>query len=241
MKFYKILITLSLFFSINSFSQENYEDVIYLKNQNIIHGMIIEQIPNESIKIKTKDKDVFYFKISEIEKIVKEVNTNYDEKSKKNIVLSKYRFFNITEFVYGFSDKVIGLQTINGVTLGESISLGIGIGYDKYPDIGLSPIFLDFRYFITKNKISPFIELPIGQSFIIDYYARDGNEGNLSGFYTNPSMGIKFKISPNTAFNLSLGFKYQKSKEYLSYKNVNLDHWENREFGYINFKTGFSF
>jgi hypothetical protein len=163
----------------NSFSQQNYEDVIYLKNYNIIHGMIIEQIPNESIKIKTKDNNVFYFKISEIEKITKEVNTNDIVKPKKNIVLSKNRFFNITEFAYGFSDKVIGLQTINGVTLGESISLGIGIGYDKYPDIGLCPIFLDFRYFITKNNISPFVELPVGQSFIVDYFA---NTDNVSGF-----------------------------------------------------------
>lgn len=37
--------------SINA--QTNYEDVVYLKNGSIIHGIIVEQIPNESIKIES--------------------------------------------------------------------------------------------------------------------------------------------------------------------------------------------
>ena len=48
------------------------EDVIYLKNGSVIHGVIIEQVPNESIKIKTKDGNVFAFKFEEIQKLTKE-------------------------------------------------------------------------------------------------------------------------------------------------------------------------
>jgi hypothetical protein len=47
-------------------------DVVYLKNGSIIKGIIIEQIPSVSVKIKTKDDNVFVFKVDEIEKIVKE-------------------------------------------------------------------------------------------------------------------------------------------------------------------------
>ncbi|MFY0644981.1 MAG: hypothetical protein JXR19_10985 [Bacteroidia bacterium] len=50
-----------------------YQDVVYLKNGSIIRGMIIEQIPNVSIKIQTADANVFVFKMDEIEKITKEV------------------------------------------------------------------------------------------------------------------------------------------------------------------------
>ena len=46
--------------------QNNYEDVVYLKNGSIIHGIVIEQVPNQSIKIKTKDNNVFVFKMDEI-------------------------------------------------------------------------------------------------------------------------------------------------------------------------------
>ena len=56
MKFNTIIIILITFFSSQkSKAQANYEDVVYLKNKSIIHGTIIEQIPNESIKIETKE------------------------------------------------------------------------------------------------------------------------------------------------------------------------------------------
>jgi hypothetical protein len=58
-------------FSIYSYAQQ-YEDIVYLKNGSIIHGTIMEQIPGESIQIKTKDGNVFVFKMDEIEKMTKE-------------------------------------------------------------------------------------------------------------------------------------------------------------------------
>lgn len=48
------------------------QDVIYLKNGGIIKGIIIEQVPNESVKVKTKDENVFVFKVDEIEKLTRE-------------------------------------------------------------------------------------------------------------------------------------------------------------------------
>lgn len=54
-------------------AQSHYQDVVYLKNGSIIRGVIIEQVPNQNIKIETADKSVFVFKIDEIEKITKEL------------------------------------------------------------------------------------------------------------------------------------------------------------------------
>jgi hypothetical protein len=48
------------------------QDVVYLKNGSVIRGTIIEQIPNVSLKIRTNDQNVFFFKMEEIEKITKE-------------------------------------------------------------------------------------------------------------------------------------------------------------------------
>ena len=48
------------------------EDVVYLKNGSIIRGVIIEQVPNESIKIQTNDRNIFVFKMEEIDRIKKE-------------------------------------------------------------------------------------------------------------------------------------------------------------------------
>lgn len=49
-----------------------YEEVVYLKNGNIYHGVIIEQIPGVSLKIKSSDRNVFNVKIEEVEKITRE-------------------------------------------------------------------------------------------------------------------------------------------------------------------------
>lgn len=54
-----------------AFSQEK-NDVVYFKNGSIIRGLITEQIPNEQIKITTKDGNIFVFQFFEIEKITKE-------------------------------------------------------------------------------------------------------------------------------------------------------------------------
>lgn len=48
------------------------EDVVYLKNGSIIRGVIIEQVPGVSLKIKTKDGSVFFYKMEEVDKITKE-------------------------------------------------------------------------------------------------------------------------------------------------------------------------
>jgi hypothetical protein len=89
------------FFAIISIGQNNYEEVVYLKNGSVIHGVIIEQIPNISIKIKTYDGNIFAFKIDEIEKITKELPVT----SKKNKSRQKGNLFfgikaglNLTDF-----------------------------------------------------------------------------------------------------------------------------------------------
>ena len=67
-----LLLLCSITISSMVFAQDNLEDVIYLKNGSIIRGVIIEQIPNTSVKIKTADKNIFNFNLTEIEKFTKE-------------------------------------------------------------------------------------------------------------------------------------------------------------------------
>lgn len=55
-----------------SASAEELQEVVYLKNGSVIRGTIIEQVPNQSLKIKTTDGNIFVFKIDEVEKITKE-------------------------------------------------------------------------------------------------------------------------------------------------------------------------
>ena len=67
-----LLIAFIAFFILDANAQVGYEDVVYLKNGSVIHGVIIEQVPNQTIKIQIKDKSVFVYSMDEIEKITKE-------------------------------------------------------------------------------------------------------------------------------------------------------------------------
>lgn len=44
-------------------------DTVYLKDGSIVHGTIIEEVPNKSIKIETKDGNVFVYKMNSVSKI----------------------------------------------------------------------------------------------------------------------------------------------------------------------------
>ena len=69
----KLLILFAfILISIGAYAQNNMRDVVYLKNGGITKGIIIEQVPNQSLKIQTADGSVFVYKFSEIERISKE-------------------------------------------------------------------------------------------------------------------------------------------------------------------------
>lgn len=74
MKNLAALIALILFVGNSSvlIAQSDLEDVVYLKNGSIIRGVIIEQVPNKSIKIQTRDGNIFAYAIEEVERITKE-------------------------------------------------------------------------------------------------------------------------------------------------------------------------
>lgn len=68
-----LLIFLGLFLTTNMLqAQGDLQDVVYLKNGSIVRGIIIEQVPNESLKIQTAGGSLFVYKFEEIEKITKE-------------------------------------------------------------------------------------------------------------------------------------------------------------------------
>ena len=56
-------------------SAKDFREVVYLKNGSIIKGIILEQIPNETIKIETSDGSVWVFQMSEVLKITKEFSS----------------------------------------------------------------------------------------------------------------------------------------------------------------------
>jgi len=80
----KVIILLAfplLLFACFLSARQQLEDVVYLKNGAIMRGIIIEQRPMESLKIQTRDGNVFVITMEEIEKITKEPQSMNVERS----------------------------------------------------------------------------------------------------------------------------------------------------------------
>ncbi len=63
----KICFLLGLFFLMNSAESK---EVVYLKDGSIIKGVILEQIPNQSLKIQSSDGSLFVYKMDMVKKIL---------------------------------------------------------------------------------------------------------------------------------------------------------------------------
>lgn len=213
----KRFLTLILFvlFTTKSFGQRNYQDVVYLKNGSIIRGVIIEQVPNTSIKVKTEFRNVFMFRMDEIEKLTKEPIQGVRGSLNSNSGLqSGYK--GITELGYQIGSGALGLDRmridiiINGYQITPNFSFGVGTGLRYYFDAeaAVIPIFVDFRSNFMNDNVSPYLSLSTGYSF-------DATNGFESvGFLLHPTIGVAIKVSEKSSLNLGLGYELQRMRFY---------------------------
>lgn len=267
--FFFFLLTTAIFFPPPASAQAQYEDVLYLKNGSVIRGMITEQVLNESIKIQTKDRNVFVFSMAEILKITKEeivvTKKKREPLTKDNI--KKRGFINITEITFGrdvldngssealedYPDPEIqpsaGIQTVNGFLFNPHFSAGIGIGFHGYSELAFVPFFADVRVNLIKGPVAPFFSAGAGYSFTAkEVYGLNYDRKYFGGIYFNPAMGIKFNTRKNMALTFSLGYRQQEARifttEYGNYPYYNYNPtgaWKNYTLGYLNLKIGFVF
>lgn len=228
-----------VFISIVSFCQNNYQDVVYLKDGSIIRGTIIEQVPYKLIKIETTDRCVFVCKIDDIEKLTKETI-----QFKKKIILDnsglKPGYKGIVELGYQIGMGEYGLDRlkfnlVNGYQINPYFSVGIGTGLRYYfnSKAALIPVFSDFRANFMDNKVSPFLSLGFGYSF------NASNNFKGIGILLNPSAGVSFKVSNKSSVNIGIGYEIQRMDFYpYNYYEI---YFITKNSGAISINAGISF
>ena len=218
------IITLTLFIVISTFAiaQNNYQDVVYLKNGSIIRGVVIEQVPNESIKIETSDKSIFVYQMDEIQKITKE-----EKPVAKNERINaspsageglKPGYRGIMEMGYQFGTGDYGMDRlkfniINGGQFSPYFYLGGGVGLRYYFDAeaALVPVFVHARTNILDKKVSPYFAFSLGYTFDATY----DFEG--VGLLLSPSTGVTFNVSEKVNLNVGVTYEMQSMEFYTDY------------------------
>lgn len=232
MKKLLLLFAILLFSTVSLFAQ-NYREAVYLKNGSIIKGVIIEQVPDASLKIQTSDGSLFVYKMSEVEKITKEVveASRLEQFNKKSA--RGYRGFVETGYSIGTGDYSVDrleIFTTHGYQFNPYIFLGAGLGmsYFNNSDRVTVPIYTDFRVNFTKNKITPFGEVKLGYS-----------SGDVEGSFFSTDLGVRFGLVGKKAINVKLGYTVQGTD--FSYSSYNYSYSSTEALQAISLKVGFEF
>jgi len=225
-------------------AQTNYEDVIYLKDSSVVRGVIIEQVPNQTVKIQTNQLNVYVYRIDDILKITKEKiqeppkerKFNFKIESAKDGNIKKSGYTNISEINLGFvvgsspmddlaldgafgditRNFSIGIQTVNGYQFNPYFNLGAGVGLQFHSIMLMVPLFADMRFTLMPTRFAPYISFAAGYSLTpLDIFGfKEVGDDNKGGILLSPAVGVKFFVKPRLAMNLGLGLRYQEFELY---------------------------
>ena len=203
-------IAILLFFNQHILAQDSYDDVVYLKNGTVIHGMIFEQVPGKSITIESVNKFVYSFTYEEIEKIRKELKQS-TASSFSDADVGSPNYTNLFQFGMLTTKAGVAPTTFNLIrsgNVGEYSSLGLGVGWDAYGGRSMIPLFVDARTSLIKGQASPFVFTDLGYS----YGKLDGAyRWDAGGFVLNAGAGFVVHSSTAVSFVMQVSYHLQRA------------------------------
>lgn len=215
-----LTVFLICFFIFNTLkAQIGYEDAVYLKNGSIVRGIIIEQIPNQSIKIQTRDRNIFVYKMEEIEKITKE-NTGYKKSEADAAEIKKHPYsgFSIgVEMGVGsgtgtdnMEEGIASAHALIGYMHQSIFTAGILAGFNMWgvaqnqEPLSLLDCSFAFRLFPLRSRFTPFLSADAG------YAVESANTGVSGGITYNLGVGGRINFTQKRGLNLCLAYKAQR-------------------------------
>lgn len=202
-------------------------ETVYLKNGSVIKGKIIEQVPDESVKIETKDGNVFVYRADEVDKIEHDEPTvNHSENWAK-----QFSFGLLSGISVGEGSTMIPLELTFTKRWHKYFGAGIGLGLDFPTSEGkpLIPIFVDVKGYLplASTSILPFLNLRLGYA-INTQGAQTVGSGkfkvevpriNYTIFSLMP--GVRIPLSRTTDLDFALGYEMYAPSE-SGFKTSNL-------------------
>jgi hypothetical protein len=236
----------------DSYAQDVFQDVVYLKNGKILKGKI-QSIENQRINFVSETGTVLTIGMEDVSKIRTEKNKS--KWSAKDTVFKAKGFVTVAELSYasgmGQINTRIGnfknaqdgycLSVSYGYLVAPTVFIGLGAGYDQYTTFQTLPLFFDLRSDFFKDRVRPMFHLKFGHSLGWS----EGNSGaDWGGFMIQADLGVKLMLSHSRALHFSLGLKSQQFKIGYFFLRNNappLFASERLGHGFVTINAGFSF
>ena len=195
------------FISVVSLSQQRYQAIVYLKNGNIIPGVIIEKFPDESIKLKIDDTHILVIQKDEILKMTEEpIQEGSDSTHGKFDISAGIGFPELMNI--GIKYQVFG-----------QLQIGLSIGGIFLPGIGAVTFSGDIYYHF--GGLSKFSDMHpwYGRIGITSYGVADDGEYT---WFSYLRIGHELYFSRNSGISLDagIGLGFDKYVEGYISKNI---------------------
>jgi len=215
------------------------DDILYLKNGDTISGDIKKQYHNHYLKIKQSNGIIRIYNSDSIAKRTINIDDSIynipiiDSNLNQQSGIKGTFEFNAGRGTGIYSDDAsYGFALIIDYQFDRIYYMGLGMGIDVYKLVTFVPLFVDLRMNLsTSTKVTTFCAVEAGYSL--------GSGSNKGGIIFNPSIGVKYFLSPGSSINLSLGFKAQENEIY--YGDLIYIPNEIQYGNFINLKLGVTF
>lgn len=197
-----VLLIAGLFCAISPMLAQKNVETVYLQNGSVIKGRIVEEIPNQSIKIRTNDGSLFVYKMSEVTKITRE------EEPEPSAEINKKVDFQVGTG-FGINTKGGGGTFMTEIGIGKRFSPNVYwtfLSTGVYVPLGGGDCSIPFMtrlgiMFPTKSKITPSITFG-GGGYILTTGYGDG------GGMIEVVPGMLIPIGKRADLNVGVGYAH---------------------------------
>lgn len=209
------ILLLMIAFALSATAQgtANFLEVVHLKNGSIVKGVITEQVPGKSVKIKTAEGSEFIYTLDQIERFSREeikdagqaglhgmnkiFNGDYNKKDKGYFA----------EIDLMGNTTAAAVRVTQGYKAGKHGYFGLAIGLEnvainaseRLPELSLNLVYAgDF----FDKKVTPFYQIEAGYGFSLDRYGYNSDLLNGNVFMFNNKNN---SVSNDAASTLNYG------------------------------------
>jgi hypothetical protein len=208
-------------------------DFVYLKSGSVIRGQVLEIEPIDHVKIQDLCGNIWYYKISEVEKITSEPYEALSSSKNRDGFFAGYVNMTSMGFLAGSSNNAqlapFSLLMVNGwlSPLGFFVGAGMGI---EFLNTNYFPVFLDLRYDLIGKDLVPYLVAKGGYSFPMSsgYSENDMEYTYQGGPLAAVGVGLKIRTREHFAWDVEVMYRYQKTSRSEQYG------WNNQEYLYTD-------
>lgn len=176
------------------FTYGQFEQTTILKNGSEIKGKIIHE-DSVKIKIETKDGSQWVYKCDEIDTIRPVSGYNPH----------KGPFLNIEPLISTGNRTNVYLHLKSGVNFNRKWGAAIGASVENYENHSRLPLYLELKYHIFNNYITPYIAIQGGYMFPINDL-----EQQKEGFMLGGSLNMVCSTSDHFGITIGGGYRFNR-------------------------------